>query len=260
MTIPSKLSLPNRIKLRFGSVFMRVIFRKFAKGARLQPQIDALHAFSAKRLPPNVNAAMERDVAALREAGSLAGACGVGETFPNFELRDQKGRSVSLDDMLKSGYAVLAFVRGGWCPYCNLELRALHNRLKEIESLGATLAAVSPEVPDREVSFANLSPVAFPVLYDENNRLAKRLRITWQFGEDLKTINGHYGMDIAYQNQDDSMVLPIPAVYVVGRDRRILYAYLKADYMTRLEPQALIDALTALNKPAPAPRLAAASG
>jgi len=36
MAIPSKLSLPNRIKLRFGSVFMRVMLRKFAKGAHLQ--------------------------------------------------------------------------------------------------------------------------------------------------------------------------------------------------------------------------------
>ncbi|MBV6626697.1 MAG: AhpC/TSA family protein [Rivularia sp. (in: Bacteria)] len=66
----------------------------------------------------------------------------VGDIAPDFTLPNAVGNNISLKDRLTKGPVILTFYRGGWCPYCNLELRAYQQLLPEIEKLGASLIAV----------------------------------------------------------------------------------------------------------------------
>jgi peroxiredoxin len=56
-------------------------------------------------------------------------------------LPNARGESINVGTLLKRGPVVLTFYRGGWCPYCNLELRAYQRVLPEITATGASLVA-----------------------------------------------------------------------------------------------------------------------
>ena len=49
---------------------------------------------------------------------------------PDFTLPDASGKPVRHSERLREGLVVLKFYRGGWCPYCNLELRAYQEALR----------------------------------------------------------------------------------------------------------------------------------
>lgn len=70
--------------------------------------------------------------------------CREGEQAPDFTLPDALGRAVTLSDLLKQGPVVMAFYRGAWCPYCNLQLHAYQQVFPQIQVLGASLVAISP--------------------------------------------------------------------------------------------------------------------
>jgi peroxiredoxin len=80
---------------------------------------------------------------------------------------------------------VIAFLRGGWCPPCNLELRALARLAPQLSALGARLAVVCPERPGQLSSFENVSPVAVPILEDHGSALARAFGIAQQFDDTL---------------------------------------------------------------------------
>ena len=82
----------------------------------------------------------------------------VGDTVPNFTLQNHHYRSVTLYDRLDDGPVILSFFRGGWCPYCNLELRALRHARPRAEHRGAQLLAITPESPSEQTSTAAAGP------------------------------------------------------------------------------------------------------
>ena len=72
----------------------------------------------------------------------------IGDNAPDFTLPNALGKDVSLSETLKRGIVILKFYRGEWCPICNLDLREVQKRFPEIEALGASLLAISPQNPD----------------------------------------------------------------------------------------------------------------
>ena len=105
---------------------------------------------------------------------SISSPSKVGDKMPPFTLPDANGKEISSDKLLQ-GSVILSFYRGGWCPYCNLELRALQNLLPEFEKSNATLVAISPENPDRSLSTQEKNELKFPVLSDSNNKVARSM-------------------------------------------------------------------------------------
>jgi len=77
------------------------------------------------KIPQDVLNTIMRTSAELAERNLEAGALKSGDTIPSFELTDALGEARSSDQFLKNGSLVISFYRGGWCPYCHLELRAL---------------------------------------------------------------------------------------------------------------------------------------
>lgn len=207
---------------------------------------SALAAFRAEFMgaaPPEIRDAMGRADLKLAASGIAERALKAGDFAPDFELPAVDGRTVRLSALLRDGPVVVSFYRGGWCPYCNLELRALQSVLPEVNRLGAQLVAVSPQTPDESLSTAEKNALAYPVLSDAGSATARRFGIAFDLAEELRPIYARFSHALPDRNGDDSWVLPIPATYVIGKDGRIALAFVDIDYRNRLDPAEVVQAL-----------------
>ncbi len=209
----------------------------------LRDQIEKLKQDVSNQTPPNVQQAMQQAAEVLEQSGVLDHSLKAGDTAPDFTLTDAHGGRVNFVDTLEHGPVVLSFYRGGWCPYCNLELQALQQALPQIRDLGAQLMAVSPELPDQTLSTAEKHALAFTVLSDQGNRVARGFGIVFTLPEALRPIYAKFGIDLPAWNGDGSFELPVPATYVIDRNGIILDGFVNTDYMQRMEPERIIDIL-----------------
>ena len=109
---------------------------------------------------------MDQHVAHLAATCIDRGAKQVGDRAPLIRLRDQHGETFDVATLLAEGPVVVTFYRGGWCPFCNLELKAYQTVLPRIVAAGASIVAISPEKPDDTVSTTENNALSFPVLSD----------------------------------------------------------------------------------------------
>ncbi len=206
----------------------------------VQDQLDQYAADFAKKVPEEVRTAMNRAGEDVADYVSKLSAVGIGDQAPNFALPDATGNRRELSELLREGPVVLAFYRGGWCPYCNIELRALQSALPEFRDYGATLVAVSPQTPDQSLSTAEKNELEFTVLSDVGNRVAREYGIVFTLPAALRPIYADFGIDLPTHNGDESFELPVPATYVIDRDGQVRYAFLNADYRQRAEPSEIV--------------------
>jgi len=209
----------------------------------LEQELADFKAQFERTAPPGRAALYDKKVDELREQFPLQGVLQVGSPAPDFSLANSHGSRTSLTDLLARGPAVLTFYRGGWCPYCNLQLRAYQKILPEIEAYGATLVAISPELPDNSLSTAEKNALRFPVLSDVGNSVAAAFGLVYALPEELREALQSNGKALPALNGDESWELPVPAIFIVGTDRRVAFSFIEIDYRRRLAPEDLLIAL-----------------
>lgn len=173
-------------------------------------------------------------------------AKGVGDTAPEFRLPNVQGGHTNLSELLEKGPVVLSFYRGGWCPFCNLEFKALHDKLPEIQALGATLVGISPETLAVSRQTVQDHQLEFEVLSDEGNLVARDYGLVMVVDEAIRPHYQQWGIDIPAANGDATFELPVPATYVIDQDGVIRAAHVDKDYTRRMEPADIVAALKAL--------------
>lgn len=216
----------------------------------LTAELDALRTRFMASAPADIRTAMARADRDLAVSGLAARALKAGDRAPDVTLPDAEGRAVSLRDVLAQGPVIVSFYRGGWCPYCNLELRALQAILPQLRALGATLVAISPETPDETLSTTEKNALAFPVLSDTGSAAARAFGIAFDLAEELRPIYANFGHALPERNGDDSWTLPAPATFVIDRDGAVALAFVDVDYRNRLDPADILAAVRALATPA----------
>jgi peroxiredoxin len=209
----------------------------------LKLELQELAESVRSRRTVEAQAGIDRLFDALRMAQLDKNCLQVGETAPDFELPDTDGRAVSLDRALARGPVVVAFYRGGWCPFCNLALRGLQRALPEIEALGASLLAISPQVNPGPRATRDKLGIGFPLLTDRGNRVARLFGLTFRLPPDLIELYRRAEIDIARINGMADWELPLPATYVVGRDGDVTHAFIELDFTERAEPADVVAAL-----------------
>lgn len=166
-----------------------------------------------------------------------------GQKAQDFTLPNALGETIRLYDTLANGPVVLSFYRGGWCPFCNLEFKALQDRLPEMKELGASLIGISPELPNVTRETAKKFKLQFDVLSDVGNQVARQYGLIMTVFEEIRPIYKQWGIDVVTANGDDSYELPLPATFVIANNGNIQASYINKDYTQRMEPADIVAAL-----------------
>jgi peroxiredoxin len=212
----------------------------------LQEQLDAFKAEFARTAPVGRPALYDSKIEELRANFAAENAIGLDDRISDFTLPDPEGRPVSLKNLLKAGPVVITFYRGGWCPYCNIQLRAYQAILPALTGLHARLVAISPQLPDGSLSTAKTNGLTFDVLSDVGNVVARAFGLVWPLPEELRAALRSNNKALPEINGDESWQLPVPATYVIARDGRVALAAVEVDYRKRLEPDAILASLRSL--------------
>lgn len=209
--------------------------------------IDAIKEYQEvfkTKAPVEVQEIMKKATKKLEDASISKNALKVGDSAKDFTLKNVLANDVSLSDVLKdNNFAVVSFYRGTWCPYCNLELKALQGINEELKALGVSLIAISPQTPDASLSTKEKNELTFEVLSDNSNTIAKDYGLVFSLDEALRPIYKSFNIDVPVSNGDDSYDLPMPATYVINKNKEIVFSFIDEDYTKRCEPQDIIEAI-----------------
>jgi peroxiredoxin len=197
----------------------------------------------AQYVPAEVQAVHVRAVASLKNQQLAAQTLKVGDISPSFVLPDHRGKLVSSSDLLAKGRLVLSFIRGRWCPFCVAQMEAMSSIASEIAAAGAALVAVSPQTEKQAFFMHDQHKLAFPLLVDARNALARQFGLVYRVPEGQQALYSRTFVNLPFANGDSSWELPIPATYVIDCNGSILFASANEDYADRPEPLEIVEAV-----------------
>ncbi|PFG34438.1 peroxiredoxin-like family protein [Sanguibacter antarcticus] len=210
----------------------------------LMDNLKAQAERSTAAATPEVNAGRRAAIAAVADVAS--GAVTVGDHAPDFTLPDATGAAVHLADLLAAGPVVVSFYRGGWCPYCNLELHALQVALPDLTAAGGTLVAISPEAPDASLTTSEKQNLEFPVLSDTDAATITAYRLNFTIDSTTRAVLSEPEAEAARAQGVATEILPVPATYVIGTDGTVTFAFVDPSHTHRAEPADVVAAVAAL--------------
>jgi len=192
--------------------------------------INSAHAQSSKQYPQDYPAKAE-DISPLL----------IGEMIPMQELTDVKGGAIDIGKVISQKPTILVFYRGGWCPYCNMQLSGLQEIEKELIGLGYQVVAVSTDKPDNLQSSIDKGHLTYTLLSDADLSLAKKMGIVFK-----APIAYHKFLPETSGEKNTDMLLPVPSVFILNKNGEIRFEYIEPNFKERISPNLLQAAAGAL--------------
>ena len=220
--------MSNPFADRLEEVYRAARGRKVTLGERLKTIADTVRDEA-----PAFSAEVEDFVGRLESAKAGSSAPNVGDKMPLFTMPDQDGRLVSLGELLADSPAVLVFHRGHWCPYCRLNIASIAEIEDQVRP--ARVIGISAETQRFTKKMRRDANADFPLLTDVGAGYALSINLAVWVPPRMSQMIAGAGWDIPLYQGGTDWILPIPAVFVVDRDRRIVARHVDPDYRRRME-------------------------
>ena len=165
----------------------------------------------------------------------------IGEKLPNANFQNVDGKSVQLRNLLEEKPTVLVFYRGGWCPYCNVQLSGLVEIEQDILELGYQILAISPDDFKNLQSTIENNSTKYKLLSDPNGEFIQEIGIAFKTSSSLKEYIISKG-----QKGETSSVMPVPTVIIVDKKGVIKFEYINPNYKERISGDMLLSVLKTL--------------
>jgi len=170
----------------------------------------------------------------------------IGETIPNITVADINGEDELLLSRISGTYSILVFYRGGWCPFCTSHLSDLAQYEEEIYDLGYRLIGISPDRSEFLRESLDDMELKYTLLSDSSMELTRAFGLAYREDDEVVSELKEHGMDIVESSGYEHKQLPVPAVYIVDREGKVLFQYVNPDYRERINGDILMAALRSL--------------
>lgn len=163
----------------------------------------------------------------------------VGARAPDFTATHADGTRFKFSaDHLRQPY-VLIFYRGGWCPYCNLQLADLHLVEPKLRAAGYAVIFLSTDRPALLYSSLKNPDINYTLLSDPELKAAQAFHIAFHLDDEKYAEQLKYGVDLEKTTGTKAHALPVPSVFIVDTSGTIRFVYSNPDFRIRLSAQEL---------------------
>ncbi len=167
----------------------------------------------------------------------------VGTPAPAFTATDHQGKTVNLKQSLEKGPVVVVFYRGEWCKHCNNYMHNLQDSLHLINTLGATVVAITPEKNEFIDETIQKTKASFSIIWDQDHKIMDDYRVSFKLSGTKNAVYKIGGINVSKASGSDHRILPVPATYIVGTDGRIKGGYFNTDYTLRMPVKDILEVL-----------------
>lgn len=177
----------------------------------------------------------------------------VGSKVQDLRLSDADGHPVQLMEVVKRGPVLVVFYRGGWCPFCNFQIRSLTQAHGELQKRGITPVAISVDKVQESAKTRATYKVPFPVLSDPDLVAHRAFRMV-HHAEDAEVakLKG-FGIDLEASSGRKHHDFAIPGLFLIDREGTVRWAHADPDYKVRPKTEQILAAIDGLKlTPAPA--------
>lgn len=172
----------------------------------------------------------------------------IGMKLPDATLNAADGNLFHLSEAIAKKPAILIFYRGGWCPYCNIQMGQLESVEAEILKLGYQILAISADRPEKLRESMEKKHLNYTLLSDSSMACAQAFGIAFQVDETTIQKYKSYNIDLEGASGLKHHILPVPAAFIVGMDGIIKFEYVNPNYKVRIDPDLLLAAAKAALK------------
>jgi peroxiredoxin len=166
----------------------------------------------------------------------------VGAQIPDGRLRDLNGEELGFLKTATEKPSVVIFYRGGWCPYCNIQMEQLITLEPRLKVLGYQILAISPDSPASMRESLKKHAINYRLLSDSTLALTQKFGLAWKVGKMENFIKKIQGINLVKASGQDKLWLPVPAAFVIDRKGRITYEFYDPNYTRRVDPEELYQA------------------
>ena len=168
----------------------------------------------------------------------------VGDKAPDFTGYDQKGKQVTMKNLLEKGPVVLFFYRGKWCPVCSKYLNNYQDSLNIIINQGVSFIAITPESIENVEQTVKAHNLTFTVIYDCQEKIMSDYDVMFTVTKGYQDkVLASLSIDIAKNNGRDAARLPVPATFIVNKDGIIVAVQFDPDYNNRASSKWILQNL-----------------
>jgi peroxiredoxin len=163
----------------------------------------------------------------------------VGNPAPVFSARTADGvlRKFSPDGYSKP--TIVLFYRGGWCPYCNMQLSDMRLVEPKLRASGFEIVFLSTDRPQLLYSSLKATDIHYTLLSDSHLKAAKAFHIAYHLDGVTLAKQREYGVDLERTTGTKRHELPVPSVFIIDTSGTIRFVYSNPDYTVRLGADAL---------------------
>ncbi|MGJ8692841.1 MAG: peroxiredoxin-like family protein [Thalassotalea sp.] len=169
-----------------------------------------------------------------------------GQTVPNIMVTDTDGKQQPLNQVLNKQKTILFFYRGGWCPFCNTQLGQLKKIESKLADMGFQLIGISTDAADDLKASLNKHQASYQLLSDYHSNISQAFGLAYFTS---KATTDRYVSMLKLKNplqknqqQEDRLVLPVPAVYIVDQQGMVQFNYVNPNIKVRLHEELLLQA------------------
>jgi peroxiredoxin len=164
-----------------------------------------------------------------------------GAKVPSIILNNELGVPVNVNISLREKPAVLIFYRGGWCPYCNLQMSSLRAVEEEFYNLGFNIFGISPDRPEKLSESRDKHNFRYVLLSDSSMRVCSAFGLAYKVPDDeVIMLRDKFNSDIEGNSGEKHHLLPVPAVYLVDNKGIFGFQYSNPDFTVRMDSQELL--------------------
>ncbi len=138
-----------------------------------------------------------------------------GSRAPEFVLQDENSEEVSLSDLLANGPLILYFYPADFTPGCTKEACSIRDIHNDIQSVGLTVAGVSPQDAESHAKFRDKHELPFKLLCDPDKVAIKMYDVDGPLGIGVRRVT-------YLINQDRTIADAVQADLMIGRHKEFI--------------------------------------